>query len=423
MASDFSEALRRAGKAMRASDLSGATRIIQEALAGHGGDAAGPAARGTGTTGLKARPTAAGKGAPKPRPLGSRLREWMQRGAEEAQVVTEAKARPRPAASPVPPVSPKPVMPSMPKILETLAAHLPKGVLDGQGLGGLKVPTPGAEMPAGAQFLSRSHAGPAGARNYRLYIPACGAAKVKGLVIMLHGCNQNPDDFARGTGMNAVAETERLAVAYPEQTGASHAQSCWNWYEPGHQSPDRGEPAILAGIVRDLSAEFRLPPSRVYLAGLSAGGAMAAILADTHPELFGALGVHSGLPAGAARDVGSAFAAMGGRGTAGRPASGAGAPRLIVFHGDADKTVNIANAARLLDGVGAEGRRETGQVPQGHAYTRTVYPGANGVSRAESWVIAGAGHAWAGGNAAGSFTDPTGPNASREMVRFFLEGK
>jgi poly(hydroxyalkanoate) depolymerase family esterase len=211
-------------------------------------------------------------------------------------------------------------------------------------------------LPDGAQFLARSFACAAGNREYRLYVPASADDGVAGLVVMLHGCTQTPEDFAAGTNMNAVAEANRLLVAYPAQTRTHNAASCWNWFNPADQRRDAGEPAILAGLARTLAKEFEIPPGQVFAAGLSAGGAMAAVLGATYPDVFAAIGVHSGLPAGAANDVVSAFAAM--RGDSGRTfapkqmaESGSG-PRTIIFHGTADRTVHAGNAERLAGSRG-----------------------------------------------------------------------
>jgi poly(hydroxyalkanoate) depolymerase family esterase len=226
---------------------------------------------------------------------------------------------------------------------------------------------------------------------------------------MLHGCTQDADDFARGTGMNAVAERHGLIVAYPEQGRAENPQACWNWFRPSDQVSGRGEPEVLAGLARALTAEFGTDPARVFAAGLSAGGAMAAILGVTHPEVFRAVGVHSGLPHGAAKDVLSAFAAMRGEAGAGTVPT----VPVIVFHGSADATVAPVNGARLFRAAGdtIEARGTTG----GRSWTRQ-----QSVS-AEHWLIDGAGHAWSGGSTEGSYADAAGPDASAEMVRFFLD--
>lgn len=291
----------------------------------------------------------------------------------------------------------------------------------GTGLGGA-APAPAA-LPAGARYEARTFSGPAGSRSCRVYVPSGYTGQALPVVVMLHGCTQNPDDFATGTRMNEVAEERTCLVVYPEQPRSANMQRCWNWYEPDHQQRDGGEPALIAGITREVVAEFAADRDRVYAAGLSAGGAAAAILAATYPDLFAAVGVHSGLACGAARDVPSAFAAMKG--------SGVGAARgrrhsvpTIVFHGDGDRTVHAANgdqvAAQGPSGQGLTDVVSEGRTPDGVAYTRTVRSDASGRPVMEQWLLHGAGHAWSGGNPAGSFTDARGPDASREMMRFFL---
>jgi poly(hydroxyalkanoate) depolymerase family esterase len=302
-----------------------------------------------------------------------------------------------------------------------LAASLP-------GIGAPAAPV-SPQIPDGAQFLARSYACRAGSRQYKLYIPADRLDGPQGLVVMLHGCTQSPDDFAVGTGMNEIAEAHGLLVAYPAQTSIDNAGSCWNWFRPGDQRRDIGEPAIIAGITRALIAEFDIDPSRVYAAGLSAGGAMAAVMGEAYPELYAAIGVHSGLPYGSATDVVSAFAAMRDEPSGGHPVSrleaGGKAVRTIVFHGSADRTVHPSNADRIIAAARAraeegEVRRVEGRSPSGRTYTRTIALTPDGAAAAELWLIEGAGHAWSGGQAAGSYTDPAGPDASAEMVRFFL---
>lgn len=282
--------------------------------------------------------------------------------------------------------------------------------------------------PEGARFETRLHRGEAGAREYRLYIPASRPAGPVPLVVMLHGCTQTPDDFAAGTRMNAWAERRGVLVAYPAQPPSANAQRCWNWFSPGDQRRGAGEPAILAGLAREVARREGGDPRRVFVAGLSAGGAAAAVLGQTYPEVFAAVGVHSGLACGAARDVPSAFAAMKGQG--GDGGWGGRAVRAIVFHADRDTTVHPVNGDRVAaqalgGGAGGGLRRDTerGQAPGGgRRWTRTRHLDAAGRAVLEQWVVEGAGHAWSGGSPDGSHTDPLGPDASREMLRFFLEG-
>lgn len=279
--------------------------------------------------------------------------------------------------------------------------------------------------PAGRAeaFTSGHFRNDCGSRDYRLFVPARADDRPLPLVVMLHGCTQDPDDFARGTRMNALAREQGFLVLYPSQSQRANAQRCWSWFKHNHQARGKGEPAILAGMVREVVAAHGADPSRVYVAGLSAGGAMAAILGDAYPDVFAAVGVHSGLPAGSARDVQSAFAAMGGGAQpVRRVAKPEVTPPTIVFHGDADKTVHVVNGERVLEGAGLSARPDAtrGSSDSGVAYSRRVYVDEQGAERAEQWTIHGAGHAWSGGDVAGSYTDPRGPDASAEMLRFFM---
>ncbi len=277
---------------------------------------------------------------------------------------------------------------------------------------------PAHPLPSGAAFLSGSYTGGAGTRPYRLYVPSHRAMRMP-LLVMLHGCTQTPEDFAAGTRMNTLAEAAGLVVLYPAQVASANQQRCWNWFNPADQQREAGEPSLIAGMTRQVLAEHAGDPARVYVAGLSAGGAQAAIMARTYPDLFAAVGVHSGLACGAASDMVSAFAAM----RQGKPGLGRHAVPCIIFHGDADHTVNPRNAAAVASQAGAAGVVDTeqGQVPGGLAYTRTRQRAPDGRIAVEQWMVHGAGHAWSGGSAEGSYTEPRGPDASREMLRFFRE--
>jgi len=289
-------------------------------------------------------------------------------------------------------------------------------------------------VPLKGKFLSLSCSAPAGTRAYKLYIPSTYTGQAMPLVVMLHGCKQNPDDFAAGTGMNALAEEHGCLVAYPAQAQKANGSNCWNWFQAGDQRRERGEPSIIAAITRDIMREYKVDPARVYAAGLSAGGAMAAIMGIEYPDLYAAVGIHSGLPVGAAHDVASAFEAMRNgaapaaakRGKAAMP--GQTVP-VIVFHGDSDKTVHPRNGHHVLAQYtgGQSGPEapapvaEKGSAQNGRSYTKTVHRDASGKPTAEHWTVHGSGHAWSGGSRRGSYTDPKGPDASREMLRFFYE--
>ncbi len=284
---------------------------------------------------------------------------------------------------------------------------------------------PAATGPAApsntGRFIARSFGNMSGRRDYKLYIPSGYHGQPLPLVVMLHGCSQSPDDFAVGTRMNALAEERTFFVVYPAQTTNANAGKCWNWFNPNDQRRGAGEPAIIAGLTRELVREYA-DCNRVYVAGLSAGAAAAAVLGVTYPDLYAAVGIHSGLPAGAAHDKTSAMRAMRNGGVAGGGAI-ASVP-AIVFHGDRDTTVHPRNGAEIVARA-AQGAMPTsvssGSVTGGQSYTRTLYADRTGKPALEHWVIHGAGHAWSGGSGAGSFTDPRGPDASREMMRFFFE--
>ena len=282
-------------------------------------------------------------------------------------------------------------------------------------------PPPAAPLPGGS-FVAGRFADGRAQRQFKLYTPPQAGAGPLPLVVMLHGCTQDPDDFALGTGMNEAACTQGFFVLYPAQSQQANPQRCWNWFKHNHQQRGRGEPALLAAMTRDVMARHGIDPSRVYVAGLSAGGAMAAILGETYPDLYAAVGVHSGLAAGAASDLPSALAAM--RSGAAAATSRHGPP-TIVFHGDADKTVHPANGEHVITGrVGrseVEPEIDCRRAAGGRGYTRRVHRSREHGVVAEHWVVHGSGHAWSGGSPRGSYTDPAGPNATGHMLRFFLQ--
>jgi poly(hydroxyalkanoate) depolymerase family esterase len=278
----------------------------------------------------------------------------------------------------------------------------------------------------GDRFLKRAYRGAAGALNYRLYVPADHERRDLALVIMLHGCTQNPEDFALGTQMNGLADEFGLIVAYPHQTRRANPSGCWNWFDPRHQRRGSGEPAKLAGLAQELMREFGVGKDRVFAAGLSAGGAMAEVLAATYPDVFDAVGIHSGLAYKSAVDVPSAFAAMKGTasGLAGPQGANARGCRKIVFHGLADSTVHPVNGGRILDeaerGAGPLKRNDLDWGSEAGRVSRTVLEDPEGRPVVERWLVEGGGHAWFGGDPRGSYTQSVGLDASRVMVRFFL---
>jgi poly(hydroxyalkanoate) depolymerase family esterase len=281
-------------------------------------------------------------------------------------------------------------------------------------------------MPEGARFIERTYSSPAGSRAYRLFIPSRYREQPLPLVVMLHGCTQSPDDFAAGTRMNFLAEEQNCFVVYPAQPSQANQAKCWNWFRTADQQRGRGEPSLIAGITRQIMDDYLVDRKRVYVAGLSAGAAAAAIMGATYDDLYAAIGMHSGLACGVATDLPSALVAMRQGGSDHKVILGGRTPiPTIVFHGDRDTTVHPNNGDQILEQsvrtISSQKKVHRGQVPGGHAYTRTILSDANGRGMLEHWNIHGAGHAWSGGSPAGSYTDPRGPDATREMLRFFLE--
>ena len=340
-----------------------------------------------------------------------------------------------PAAARVEPHGTGTVIEGEARVVDTEQDVRPDGTVDGRARGA-----------AGGEFLNRSFTNHAGSREYKLYVPSSYSTYSNDssaddhahvpLVVMLHGCTQSAEDFAAGTRMNALAEQHGFLVAWPVQPSNANHSRCWNWFRPEDQMRDRGEPALIAGITREIALNYRVDPRRIFVAGLSAGAAMAVILGATYPELYAAVGAHSGLPYAAAHDLPSALAAMrGGQSPAmapgGRAAATTARPNvpIIVFHGDGDHTVHVRNGEVILDEALAARldraqlrvERMDGSSRDGRAYSRAVHRDNAGYAVAEAWTLRGAGHAWSGGSASGSFADARGPDASAEMIRFFFE--
>ncbi len=309
-----------------------------------------------------------------------------------------------------------------------------------------EAPLSSGPAPAPGRFTAHRYCSANGTLAYKLYVPALSAvsadaaAGLRPLVVMLHGCTQSADDFAAGTQMNRLADAHGFLVVYPEQASDANASRCWNWFRPQDQARDGGEPALIAGVVREVGAVQGVDPRRVFVAGLSAGAAMAVVLGQTYPEVFAAVGAHSGLPYASAQDVPSALAVMkGGRsGLPGLPRTSAARSAqvlqpvpLIVFHGDRDHTVQHSNGEAMVEQAGrafaaaaAPGglsvSTQDGVAAGGRRYRRQRWADETGQVQMESWTVHGAGHAWSGGNAQGSYTDGAGPDASAAMLRFFL---
>lgn len=278
-------------------------------------------------------------------------------------------------------------------------------------------------LPEGAVFSQDRFVCLSGTRRYLTYIPASAKNGVTGLILMLHGATQTPEDFADGTAMNALAEKQGFIVVYPHQSRSNQVQSSWKWFERRDQGRNRGEPALLAGLTRLIVARYGVPKDKVFVAGLSAGAAMAVILGETYPDIFSAVGAHSGLPTGAALNVPTAFAAM--AGLSGDSGSAGPAMRTSVFHGSADATVRPSNGDRIArnahdgDADDLDQSEDDGETNGRRFHVSTTFA-LDGTESVEHWVVDGAGHAWSGGQPSGSYTDAQGPDASAEMVRFFF---
>ena len=357
--------------------------------------------------------------------------DWMNRArsltgsgklAEATAVIQRALARIAlpiaPAGPPSPAARPRsPVTKVVAKIARTI---LP----DSLGADAKRSPLAGRA----SGFVAGKHAAYGLERAYKVYAPSQ-LAQSPALVVMLHGCTQSPDDFAIGTRMNEWAERQGFVVLYPAQSRSANPNACWNWYQTADQRADGGEVGLLASMTRKIVEEFAVDPTRVYAAGLSAGGAMAANLAAACPDLFAAIAVHSGLAAGAAGNVVDALGAMREGARAARlqanRGQGTDAVPTIVFHGDRDATVHPDNGeqvvAEALGGGVAAGAHEVDErvSAAGSTSERRSYRGADGTVRVEHWVLHGGRHAWAGGDVRGTHTDPKGIDATAEMLRFF----
>jgi poly(hydroxyalkanoate) depolymerase family esterase len=314
--------------------------------------------------------------------------------------------------------------------LLTMASILAAGGCAPAASGAHPDPAPSARPRAASTWEWATYTGEGGSRRYRLFVPSgYDASRPVPLVVMLHGCTQDPDDFARGTRFNQHADAAGVIVAYPEQPAAQHPQKCWTWYDRNHQSATAGEPAIVHGITREVMERYAVDPARVYLGGVSAGGAMAINTAASHPGYYTAVGVHSGVPWRAAREVGAALQVMrdGPRNEAELLEQAATQLRVahtpsipvIVFHGAVDAVVNPRNGRFLAQqwavAAGAKDFLRQEGTTGGLAWTRDVWG-----PLAELWIVEGLGHAWSGGSPEGTYTDARGPDASAEMLRFFL---
>jgi poly(hydroxyalkanoate) depolymerase family esterase len=333
----------------------------------------------------------------------------------KANVVEERESRPTQASS----AAPRPKSPARFDSMTDFSRLHPRGL-------NRRAPPSASDIaPNSARFIEANFKNAAGSRAYKLFIPSRYQGQPTPLVVMLHGCTQSPDDFAAGTRMNFLADEQNCFVVYPEQSSGANQSKCWNWFRRGDQQRSGGEPSLIAGITRQIMRDHSIDPKRVYVGGLSAGGAAAAIMGAAYADLYAAVGIHSGLACGAASDLPSAFVAMRHGGGSAAAAEARSPMPTIIFHGERDTTVHPINGDRIFQQSAKASSSTTkvlrGRVPDGYAYTRTILADIDGQAISEHWNIHGAGHAWSGGNSAGSYTDPRGPDAAREMLRFFLE--
>ena len=366
---------------------------------------------------------------------------------EATQAIQRALRDAAPASAAPGPVNPWAGAGSMtvPGVMRKMASPW---VLDGRAFK-VDARKPGAPDSGTGEFISGTHTHASLTSRFKLYLPPGHVGKQLPLVVMLHGCTQDPDDFAAGTAMNERAREQGFFVLYPQQSPDVNPSRCWNWFKHSHQERGRGEPALIASLTQAVIKQHDMDARRVYIAGLSAGGAMAVIVAAAYPELFAAVGVHSGLPSGAASNVAEALMVMKSghvgiveRAWGGRADAAAKAllqPQTpiptIVFHGDQDQTVHPRNGEQVIAAaLGAaaaaqdsharpsgSARVEQGVSAQGRRYTRSTQHGDQGQALTEHWLVHGAGHAWSGGHASGSYTDASGPDATQEMLRFFFD--
>jgi poly(hydroxyalkanoate) depolymerase family esterase len=424
MSDQMKEGMAEAGRLVQEGRLAEATTAIQRALGG--------GRLGSGFAPVASPGDPSGAGVPVD------VESSVVDEASHAASAGRPAAGSEPAAATLPASDPPLLLRGMPITMPDSLSLTTTGGLPGTMPRAPEGETDPGVVPTGGRFVERSYTNRAGTRSYKLYIPSGYIGQEVPLVVMLHGCTQSPNDIAAGTSMNALAEKHVFLVAYPAQAQGANMQRCWNWFKAADQQRGLGEPSLVAGITRRIIDEYNVAGGQVYVAGMSAGGAMAAIMGETYPDLYAAIGVHSGLAPGVAHDMPSAFAAMhqGDAATSRRDLPPARIVPAIVFHGDCDKTVHPRNADHLLehyctaktagsrDAAGKLTPRGTvrqGQVPGGHAYARATYRDAGGRTIAERWTVHGLGHAWSGGSSSGSYTDPKGPDASAEMVRFFNE--
>ncbi|CAN5216054.1 PHB depolymerase family esterase [soil metagenome] len=276
--------------------------------------------------------------------------------------------------------------------------------------------------------------------EYWLYIPDGVKKDLMPLVVMLHGCEQSASQFAQGTRMNQLAAKKGFAVLYPQQSRKENASRCWNWYDKTNQDGG-GEASMIVGVVQKVREKFPIDASRIYIGGMSAGAAMANIIALRHPQLIAAVGLHSGAVFGEAQSALGAIAVMqhGSRnanfGTLHAALGGAGAQQkipAILIHGERDfvvRSVNMAHAAkqfRVLNQLSGESdepvisehpRVATASQSRNAYKTFDYFDGRKLIVRV--CEIAQLDHAWSGGDCSLRFNACEGPDASLMMWNFF----
>ncbi|MCW3047897.1 MAG: esterase, depolymerase family [Solirubrobacterales bacterium] len=312
----------------------------------------------------------------------------------------------------------------------------PLGTLPGMPLGTLQSPSPAGTWEehtcAGGRFF--------------VHAPEDIDSEPVPLLVMLHGCTQSAASFAAGTLMNDVADRHGFVVVYPEQSRDRNPMGCWSWFDAAHRRRDTGEPAFIAEAaqtVMEATSDWNIDAERVFVAGMSAGGAMASVMAMAYPDLFAGVAVHSGLACGSAGDQGSAFAAMSKGGPDPKRLAAAAFSRVdglarpvpaVVIHGDADRTVSPVNGDQVVeqwltfnrlaapdefDGELRQPTTTSRDDADGRACTRRRWTDRDGAVLQESVKVEGLGHAWSGGAPGGSYTDPSGPVASELIWDFF----
>ncbi len=278
--------------------------------------------------------------------------------------------------------------------------------------------------------------------GYRLYLPSGSSRRDSlALIVMLHGCRQDPLSFAEGTRMNKLAEEGRCAVLYPEQSRHSNPLRCWNWFEPASLA-GQGEAALIARLIDQVTVRRPIDPRRVYVVGMSAGGAMACVLGVRHSRLFAACAIHSGVMYGAASSPMQALDAMRSGASAGsidearRVVCEAGESEVMVptfvIHGDRDTTVNPVNADEIIEQLKARAKCIDPRAGEMLACGERCIDGGGRTYRQQDYtqrgrimlrkvLVEGLGHAWSGGDARFEFNDANGPDASRLILDFVMQ--